>query len=100
MAFESYEEARRYAGAISEASQKRSMPPWFAEKGVGNFANDPSLNDSEIALLAAWAEAKAPPGDRDEAPAPREVGRALDHCGAGNGFSDDGRSEGSGGRRS
>jgi mono/diheme cytochrome c family protein len=68
MAFESYEETRRYAGAISEASRKRSMPPWFAEKGVGDFANDPSLSDAEIALLAAWAEAKAPPGDRDEAP--------------------------------
>src|ERR1700740_3717288 len=48
MAFESYEETRRYAGAISGASQKRSMPPWFAEKGVGDFANDPSLSDAEI----------------------------------------------------
>lgn len=48
------------------------MPSWFAEKGVGNFPNDPSLSDSEIALLAAWAEAKAPPGDRDEAPPPRK----------------------------
>lgn len=71
MAFESYKETRRYAGAIGEASQKHSMPPWFAEKAVGNFANDPSLSDSEIALLAAWAEAKAPPGNRDEAPPPR-----------------------------
>jgi hypothetical protein len=60
MAFESYEEARRYAGAISEASQRRSMPPWFAEKGVGNFANDPSLSEAEIALLRPGAPSLPP----------------------------------------
>lgn len=72
MAFESYEQTRRYAGAIREAAQKRSMPPWFAEKGVGKFSNDPSLNDGQIAQLAAWAEANAPAGNPEEAPAPRK----------------------------
>src|SRR5450432_3802608 len=52
MAFEEYEETRRHAGAIAAAVKSRSMPPWFAEKGVGEFANDPSMSDGEIAMLA------------------------------------------------
>jgi hypothetical protein len=46
------------------------MPPWFAEAGVGRFANDPSLTADQIAMLAAWVEAKAPEGDPRDAPAP------------------------------
>jgi hypothetical protein len=57
MAFESYKETRAYAAAIATATQNRSMPPWFAEKGVGEFANDPSLSEAEIARLNAWAMA-------------------------------------------
>ena len=72
MAFETYEETRRYAGAIREAAQNGSMPPWFAEKGIGKFSNDPSLTGEEIALLAAWAEAKAPAGDLRQAPPARK----------------------------
>ena len=72
MALESYEETRRHAGPIRAATQKRSMPPWFAEKGIGKFSNDPSLKDSEIAALAAWAEAGAPAGNPGDAPPARK----------------------------
>jgi mono/diheme cytochrome c family protein len=67
----SYEMAGRYADAIRVATQNRSMPPWFAEAGIGRFANDPSLSSEEIATLAAWVEAKTPPGDSHDAPTPR-----------------------------
>jgi len=66
--FENYESTRRYAAAIQAATQNRSMPPWFAEKGIGKFSNDPSLNGEEIALLAAWAAAGAPAGNPADAP--------------------------------
>jgi hypothetical protein len=69
--FSSYEMVGRYAEAIRLATQNRSMPPWFAEPGIGRFANDPSLSGEEIATLAAWAEAKTPVGDSHDAPAPR-----------------------------
>jgi len=72
MAFQSYEETRRFAVAIGEAAQKRTMPPWFAEKGVGKFSNDPSLSESEIAALAVWAKANAPAGNPADAPTKRE----------------------------
>lgn len=68
MAFETYENTARYAASIHAAVQNHSMPPWFAEKGIGRFSNDPSLTDQEIALLAAWAAAKTPAGNPADAP--------------------------------
>jgi mono/diheme cytochrome c family protein len=68
MAFQSYEQTKTYAGAIRSSTQQRTMPPWFAEKGIGKFSNDPSLSEAQLALLAAWAEAQAPAGNRADAP--------------------------------
>jgi hypothetical protein len=72
MAFETYEQTRRYAAAIQTAAQNRSMPPWFAEKGIGQFKNDPSLSDGEIMTIAAWVQANAPAGNPADAPMPRK----------------------------
>ena len=46
------------------------MPPWFADPTAGKFANDPSLSAAEIETLAAWSQANAPAGDKEDAPAP------------------------------
>ena len=69
MSFETYDGARPFAEAIHFATQNRSMPPWFAVRGVGRFSNDPSLSSDEIATLAAWAAAHAPAGNPDDKPA-------------------------------
>ena len=71
MPFESYEQTRPYAGAIRLATEKKTMPPWFADSNVGRFSNDPSLSAAGIATLAAWAEANSPPGEKKDAPPPR-----------------------------
>ncbi|MGH9395204.1 MAG: thiol-disulfide isomerase, partial [Terriglobales bacterium] len=55
-------QARPRAAAIAQATRARVMPPWFADPGVGSFANDPSLSPAEIRVLAAWAAAGAPAG--------------------------------------
>ena len=68
MAFQTYEQTKGYAGAIRASTQQRTMPPWFAEKGIGKFSNDPSLSDAQISLLAAWVEAQAPAGNPADAP--------------------------------
>jgi hypothetical protein len=68
MSFEEYAGGRQFAEAIRVATQNRSMPPWFATAGIGRFRNDPSLTKEQIATLAAWAAAKAPAGDRNDAP--------------------------------
>jgi hypothetical protein len=71
MALETYEQTRPYAEAVRIATSNKSMPPWFAEPGVGKFSNDPSLSAGQIATLSAWAAAKAPAGEPHDAPAPR-----------------------------
>jgi len=72
MALETYEETKRFAAAIRVATQNRTMPPWFAVRGIGKFSNDPSLSDEQIAELTSWAASNAPAGNPAEAPAQRK----------------------------
>jgi len=72
MAFETYEQTKRFAAAIRVATQNRTMPPWFAVRGIGKFSNDPSLSDEQIAELASWAASNAPAGNPAEAPPQRK----------------------------
>ncbi len=70
MAFETYEQTRPYAAAIRAVTESRAMPPWFADRDVGKFSNDPSLSNEQIATLTEWASSAAA-GDQRDAPAPR-----------------------------
>ncbi|HEX4749004.1 MAG TPA: thiol-disulfide isomerase [Bryobacteraceae bacterium] len=70
MPLETYKQARFYAAAISDAVQKRSMPPWFADPCCGHFANDPSLTPQQIETISAWVTARAPEGSPGDAPPP------------------------------
>jgi len=70
MPLETYEQTRRYAGAIAQVTRTKKMPPWFADPHVGKFANDPSLTAAEIQVFTDWAAAHAPRGDPHDAPAP------------------------------
>lgn len=71
MPLRTYNEVRPWAKAIKQAVILRRMPPWFADRTVGNFRNDPSLSQKEIETLAAWADAGAVEGDPMDAPEPR-----------------------------
>jgi mono/diheme cytochrome c family protein len=66
-----YEEAQTEARSIAFITASRKMPPWFADRAIGHFANDPSLTAQEIAILDAWSKAKASAGDPHDAPPPR-----------------------------
>jgi hypothetical protein len=70
MPLETYRQVRPYASAIREVTKTRKMPPWFADRCCGHFSNDASLTASQIATLAAWADAHAPEGDPRAAPRP------------------------------
>jgi hypothetical protein len=72
MPFMSYDQTRPWAQAIAAAVSKREMPPWFADPGIGHFANDPSLTQHEIGTLVSWANASGPAGNPDDAPPPRQ----------------------------
>lgn len=71
MPLRTYEQVKPFAVAIKQYTQSRTMPPWFADPCCGQFSNDPSLSSGEIAILAAWADAHAPEGRREDAPPPR-----------------------------
>jgi len=64
------EEVRPWAKAIKAQTTARRMPPWGADRTIGEFINDPSLTDEEIATLAAWADGGAPLGDVSRLPPP------------------------------
>jgi hypothetical protein len=70
MSFLSYAETRPWAKAIREQVAARKMPPWFADRNFGHFANDRSLSATEIATIAAWVSAGAPAGSPKDAPPP------------------------------
>lgn len=59
----SYEEARPWAVAIREEVTQRTMPPWNAVRGFGEFRDDPSLTQEEIQLIIDWVNGGAPEGD-------------------------------------
>jgi hypothetical protein len=68
MSFLTYESTRPWAKAIKEAVVSKKMPPWFADPHYGDFRNQPTLNESEIKTLAAWADNGAPEGDAKNKP--------------------------------
>ena len=69
MSFMSYAEARPWARAIKTKVTSREMPPWHIDRSIGEYSNDPSLSDREVALIAEWVDAGAPEGNRADAPA-------------------------------
>ena len=67
-----YAEARPFAKAIREAVLLKKMPPWFADRSVGKFHNDPSLAATEIETIRTWADTGAAEGDAKDAPPQRQ----------------------------
>ena len=69
MSLVTYDEVRPYASRMARRTGIRdrmgAMPPWYVEKDIGiqHFKNDPSLSDTEIATVAAWARNGAPEGN-------------------------------------
>ncbi len=68
MSLHSYDEVRPWAKAIREKVVKREMPPWFADPAHGKFANDSSLSEDEIAIIAKWVDEGAPRGELKDMP--------------------------------
>lgn len=63
-----YKDARPWVVAIREEALRRTMPPWGAVKGFGEFRNDNSLTPEEIELIVAWSEGGVPEGDPKDLP--------------------------------
>ncbi len=79
MSLLSYRDARPWARAIKAKVEAREMPPWFADPRFGEFSNDMSLSDDDIATIAAWADAGAPEGAGPAPEAPRFSAEGWSH---------------------
>jgi len=66
-----YEDARRRQDRILRAVESRTMPPWKAVPGFGDFLGSRRLSDSDVALVRAWVDGGAPEGDPRDLPPPR-----------------------------
>jgi hypothetical protein len=64
-----YAQVKKRAKQIAEVTAERVMPPWHADKGVVDYANDRSLTDEQIALFQRWLDAGTPEGDAAKLPA-------------------------------
>lgn len=67
---DTYAQAKLWAPMIADVAKRRIMPPWKATPGYGDFHNNRSLTESEIATLTRWAETGAAPGNLTAAPKP------------------------------
>ncbi len=75
MSFLTYEETRPWARAIKDRVVRRQMPPWHLDRSIGEYLDDPSLSDQEVATIARWVDAGAPRGNPADAPAPVDLAR-------------------------
>ncbi len=67
-----YEDVKRRATLIVNATSRRYMPPWHATPAPGfpEFRDDRRLTDVDIATIKAWVDAGMPAGDLANAPKP------------------------------
>ena len=78
MSLVTYQDAWRYSRRIKDRTQIRdragAMPPWYVEKNIGiqHYKQDNSLNDEELAMIAAWADNGTPEGNPADLPPARE----------------------------
>jgi Flp pilus assembly protein TadD len=67
-----YHDVRKHASQIAAVTRRRYMPPWPPQHGYGDFADDRSLTDNQIRLIAAWVAQNEPEGrPSDLPPSPR-----------------------------
>lgn len=58
-----YEDARKWAPMIAQATASRRMPPWKAASDVGEFQDENRLSQVEVDRIASWHQAGTPRGD-------------------------------------
>lgn len=62
-----YNDARPWAVAIKEEVLARTMPPWPAARGFGEFSNDAGLTIRELEFLISWIDGGVPEGTGEAA---------------------------------
>jgi hypothetical protein len=63
-----YDDARPWAVAIRDEIMARTMPPWGAVRGFGEFRDDMALSPAQTNLIVSWVEGGVPEGDPEDLP--------------------------------
>jgi peroxiredoxin len=63
-----YEQVSKRSRQIARVVDEGLMPPWRAADPYGHFHGDRRLSPEQKRLFAAWSQAGAPAGDRDDEP--------------------------------
>ena len=71
MPLDSYKQVAERRATIEYMTKSGRMPPWFAHKQIGEWANDRSLSERDLKDLITWAHSGAPEGNPKDAPLPR-----------------------------
>ena len=58
-----YAEVRPWAEAIKQQVLQRSMPPWNAVRGFGEFKDDLGLTQEDLEIIGEWVDGGAPEGN-------------------------------------
>ena len=72
MPLDSYKQVADRRATIEYMTKSGRMPPWFAHRKTGEWANDRSLSERDLKDLLAWAHNGAPEGNAKDAPLPRK----------------------------
>jgi len=64
----SYEDVTKRAATIATVTKSRYMPPWHAEPGFGDFADERRLTDAQIDTIASWVAQGMPRGNAASMP--------------------------------
>ncbi len=63
-----YQDAAKRARQITRVVGRRIMPPWMPAQSHGEFENQRTLTDRQIALLKTWADSGRAEGDAADLP--------------------------------
>jgi hypothetical protein len=63
-----FEDTRKRGRQIAEVTASRFMPPWHADHGYVEFANERRLSDEQIAVIGAWHQQGMKEGDPAKLP--------------------------------
>ena len=66
----SFEQVKKHARQIADATGRRVMPPWKEQQEFGQFLGDRRISDEQIDLLRQWKDQGCPQGDPATTPQP------------------------------
>ena len=68
----SYDDVKKHADGIVEATSKREMPPWHATRADGfpEYRDERRLSSDEVDTIRKWVDGGTPAGDMKKAPKP------------------------------